>query len=113
MINEGKVQQVADPPTLYERPNNRFVADFIGQTNVFSGTVEAVDHPFILLMMDLNTCSLMLIGHGVEREKKTAVTVFEEARRALMYQALKRGLHEVAEFDIREAHFESSPWHAL
>jgi len=43
VINEGKVQQVADPPTLYERPNNRFVADFIGQTNVFSGTVEAVE----------------------------------------------------------------------
>jgi spermidine/putrescine transport system ATP-binding protein len=43
VMNEGKVQQVADPPTLYEHPNNRFVADFIGQTNLFSGTVEAVD----------------------------------------------------------------------
>jgi spermidine/putrescine transport system ATP-binding protein len=43
VINEGEVQQVADPPTLYERPNNRFVADFIGQTNVFSGTVESVN----------------------------------------------------------------------
>jgi spermidine/putrescine transport system ATP-binding protein len=43
VMNEGKVQQVADPPTLYERPNNRFVADFIGQTNVFSGTVESVN----------------------------------------------------------------------
>jgi spermidine/putrescine transport system ATP-binding protein len=42
VMNEGKVQQVADPPTLYELPRNRFVADFIGQTNVFSGTVESV-----------------------------------------------------------------------
>jgi spermidine/putrescine transport system ATP-binding protein len=42
VMNEGKVQQVADPPTLYELPKNRFVADFIGQTNVFSGAVEAV-----------------------------------------------------------------------
>jgi spermidine/putrescine transport system ATP-binding protein len=42
VMNEGRVQQVADPPTLYERPENRFVADFIGQTNVFSGTVESV-----------------------------------------------------------------------
>jgi spermidine/putrescine transport system ATP-binding protein len=42
VMNEGKVQQVADPPTLYELPRNHFVADFIGQTNVFSGTVEAV-----------------------------------------------------------------------
>ena len=43
VMNEGKVQQVADPPTLYELPRNRFVADFIGQTNVFSGTVEGVN----------------------------------------------------------------------
>jgi spermidine/putrescine transport system ATP-binding protein len=43
VMNEGKVQQVADPNTLYELPNNRFVANFIGQTNVFSGTVEAVN----------------------------------------------------------------------
>jgi spermidine/putrescine transport system ATP-binding protein len=42
VMNEGRVQQVADPPTLYEHPKNRFVADFIGQTNVFSGTVESV-----------------------------------------------------------------------
>jgi spermidine/putrescine transport system ATP-binding protein len=43
VMNEGKVKQVADPPTLYEVPTNRFVADFIGQTNVFSGTVESAD----------------------------------------------------------------------
>jgi len=42
VMNEGRVQQVADPPALYELPRNRFVADFIGQTNVFSGTVESV-----------------------------------------------------------------------
>ena len=41
VMNEGKVQQLADPTTLYETPANRFVAGFIGQTNVFSGTVEA------------------------------------------------------------------------
>ena len=42
VMNEGKVQQVADPSTLYELPRNRFVANFIGQTNVFAGEVESV-----------------------------------------------------------------------
>jgi spermidine/putrescine transport system ATP-binding protein len=49
VMNEGKVQQVADPPTLYELPRNRFVADFIGQTNVFSGMVESVSGKRITL----------------------------------------------------------------
>jgi spermidine/putrescine transport system ATP-binding protein len=43
VMNEGRVQQLAGPTTLYETPANRFVAGFIGQTNVFSGTVEAAD----------------------------------------------------------------------
>jgi spermidine/putrescine transport system ATP-binding protein len=43
VMNEGEVQQVADPATLYELPKNRFVANFIGQTNVFSGTVESIN----------------------------------------------------------------------
>jgi spermidine/putrescine transport system ATP-binding protein len=42
VMNEGRTQQVAEPTTLYESPRNRFVANFIGQTNVFSGTVESV-----------------------------------------------------------------------
>ena len=43
VMDQGKVQQLAGPTTLYETPANRFVAGFIGQTNVLSGTVEAAD----------------------------------------------------------------------
>jgi spermidine/putrescine transport system ATP-binding protein len=50
VINEGKVQQIADPTTLYELPKNSFVANFIGQTNVFSGTVESVSGDRITLL---------------------------------------------------------------
>ncbi len=42
VMNDGVVQQVADPATLYELPRNRFVANFIGQTNLLSGRVESV-----------------------------------------------------------------------
>ncbi|HEX2740285.1 MAG TPA: ABC transporter ATP-binding protein [Rubrobacter sp.] len=55
VMNEGKVQQVADPPTLYELPKNRFVADFIGQTNVFSGTVESVSGEYVALRIPAGT----------------------------------------------------------
>ena len=43
VFNQGKVFQVGPPKALYERPENRFVADFIGINNLFDGTVEAVD----------------------------------------------------------------------
>jgi len=42
VMDGGRVQQIASPTELYEYPDNRFVAGFIGQTNVLSGTVESV-----------------------------------------------------------------------
>ena len=42
VLNEGEVQQVADPVAIYERPANMFVADFIGSPgiNFLSGTLN-------------------------------------------------------------------------
>ena len=43
VFNQGRVFQVGPPKALYERPANRFVADFIGISNLIDGTVRAVD----------------------------------------------------------------------
>ncbi len=43
VFNAGKVFQIGPPRELYERPANRFVADFIGINNLIEGTVTAVD----------------------------------------------------------------------
>jgi len=40
VFNQGKVFQVGPPKALYERPANRFVADFIGINNLLDGTVR-------------------------------------------------------------------------
>jgi spermidine/putrescine transport system ATP-binding protein len=39
VMDAGIVQQVGAPRDIYEHPNNRFVADFIGETNFVSGQV--------------------------------------------------------------------------
>lgn len=40
VFNDGKIQQLAPPADLYERPDNSFVAQFIGENNKLLGTVE-------------------------------------------------------------------------
>jgi iron(III) transport system ATP-binding protein len=40
VMREGRVQQVAAPKALYERPANRFVADFVGTNNFMPGVVK-------------------------------------------------------------------------
>ena len=42
VMNHGRVEQLGTPEELYERPTTRFVADFIGTTNLLSGSVESV-----------------------------------------------------------------------
>ena len=43
VMSGGKILQVASPRELYEAPNCREVADFIGEINFFDGTVSARD----------------------------------------------------------------------
>lgn len=40
----GKVLQIGKPKDIYEHPQTRFVADFIGETNFLDGTVDTVDN---------------------------------------------------------------------
>jgi ABC-type Fe3+/spermidine/putrescine transport system ATPase subunit len=40
VMRDGRVQQVAAPKTLYERPVNRFVADFVGTNNFVAGVCK-------------------------------------------------------------------------
>ena len=39
VMNAGKVEQIGAPSDIYDRPSTRFVADFIGDTNLFRGEV--------------------------------------------------------------------------
>ena len=42
VLGDGEVQQIGAPATIYEEPSNRFVADFIGETNFLDAEVVAV-----------------------------------------------------------------------
>jgi iron(III) transport system ATP-binding protein len=43
VMNEGRIQQIGSPRTIYERPNSPFVADFVGTTNFLDGSVLGPD----------------------------------------------------------------------
>ena len=43
VFDDGRIQQLAPPDKLYEEPENSFVAQFIGENNTLSGTVETLD----------------------------------------------------------------------
>lgn len=40
VLNQGKIQQSGSPVDIYDEPINRFVADFIGESNIVEGFME-------------------------------------------------------------------------
>jgi spermidine/putrescine transport system ATP-binding protein len=42
VMSRGKVEQIGVPKDIYRKPANRFVADFIGNVNIFRGPVESI-----------------------------------------------------------------------
>jgi spermidine/putrescine transport system ATP-binding protein len=43
VMSAGKILQLGAPREIYEHPRNRFVADFIGETNMLRGTLDSID----------------------------------------------------------------------
>jgi spermidine/putrescine ABC transporter ATP-binding subunit len=43
VMNRGRLEQVGAPLDLYESPRTRFVAEFVGESNLLAGTVAAAD----------------------------------------------------------------------
>ena len=43
VFNQGRIEQIGTPRMLYESPETKFVADFIGETNFIAGQLEAID----------------------------------------------------------------------
>jgi iron(III) transport system ATP-binding protein len=41
VMRSGRIEQLASPKVIYERPTTRFVSSFIGQTNLFRGEIRS------------------------------------------------------------------------
>ncbi len=47
IYNEGRIEQVGTGEDLYERPTSLFVADFVGESNIYRGTLQMAPFPAI------------------------------------------------------------------
>ena len=53
VMNAGRIEQIGTPAAIYETPASRFVADFIGETNILDGDVmDRVEGNYLRLELD-------------------------------------------------------------
>jgi spermidine/putrescine transport system ATP-binding protein len=78
VMNEGRVEQSGTPEDLYHHPASRFVAEFIGETNLISGAVKGVDGGRIAI--DWNGVTVHAIGHQAMSVGQTVTAALRPER---------------------------------
>lgn len=76
VVNDGHVEQVGTPRDVYDNPRTRFVAEFMGENNVFEATVESRDPPRV----SVDGTTLPLEASLPDREQVTVCVRPEDIR---------------------------------
>ena len=58
VLRDGVIEQIGDPRTVYRAPANRFVADFIGETNWLEAEVLSMNATEVCLQTELGIVSV-------------------------------------------------------
>ena len=86
VMESGVIRQVGKPSDIYERPRNRFVADFMGRSNLLDGRVDGTENGE--LVVDIN--GLRIRSQHKHLEDSTDVVVLVRPER--IYLEKTRGV---------------------
>ena len=78
VFDDGVIQQLADPVTLYEKPENSFVAQFIGENNQMLGTVQSISSGISTVKLDSGHIVRALAVNVSEVGSRTTLSVRPE-----------------------------------
>jgi putrescine transport system ATP-binding protein len=72
VMNAGEIVQVGTPTDIYEFPNTRFVADFIGSVNMFEGRLIE-DEPDYVRIESPELGGMIYVSHGISAPPSATV----------------------------------------
>jgi putrescine transport system ATP-binding protein len=65
VMNQGEIAMIGEPHDIYEYPNSRFVAGFIGSVNMFEGVVVEDEDDHVRIRSAEAGCDIY-VSHGVD-----------------------------------------------
>ncbi len=79
VMSKGKTLQIGSPVEIYERPNCRFVADFIGETNFLTGRVVSMEDGQATVFVDQLNAEVIGLRQGeLQNGQEVAVSIRPE-----------------------------------
>jgi putrescine transport system ATP-binding protein len=101
VMNKGQIVQVGTPTDIYEFPNSRFVADFIGSVNMFDGQLIE-DEPGHVRIRCPELESTVYVNHGISAPPEAKVAVAIRPEKMEMSRSAPAGAENVARGIVKE-----------
>ena len=79
VMRAGKVEQLGTPEELYERPRTRFVADFIGTSNLLTGAIESITNGSAVVRLSTTETCFTSAGPDIAVGRSVELSVRPEA----------------------------------
>lgn len=76
VMSDGLILQIDNPVEIYEKPKSRFVADFIGESNIFDGKIKTMEDGILHAECKQGDC--LLYGEGFEAGEDIFISVRPE-----------------------------------
>jgi putrescine transport system ATP-binding protein len=99
VMAEGYFLQVGEPDTIYEMPNSRQVAEFIGNVNMFEGVVDEDEPDHVTVKCAECT---HYVGHGISGHKGQAVGVALRPEKIMLSKEKPKGDYNWCEGEVVE-----------
>lgn len=101
VMNKGQIVQVGTPTEIYEFPNSRFVADFIGSVNMFDGQLVE-DEPGHVRIRCPELESTVFVSHGISAAPDAKVSVAIRPEKIEMTRTPPEGAENRARGVVKE-----------
>jgi putrescine transport system ATP-binding protein len=101
VMNHGEIVQVGTPTDIYEYPNSKFVADFIGSVNMFEGRLIE-DEPDHVRIESEDLGGTFFIDHGVSAAPGASVWVALRPEKISLAREAPAGKENVARAVVKE-----------
>lgn len=98
VMDQGEVQQIGSPRDIYEHPRNRFVADFIGETNFVAASVAALGE---YVTLDIDGVPVLGVADGRPLTNGQAVTLTVRPEKINLYPSNPEAIEEA--FNLEKA----------
>lgn len=105
VMNDGKVAQVGSPEDLYDRPDNRFVAGFIGESNFLPAVVRGLEDDMVVAECQGTVIRALCPHRPTNGETVTLTTRPERLRFADGARAGTEATHNRLSVTVTEAVF--------